>query len=63
MLLSCPETVIRPHLPEIFGTISWLIEIQGEDGNWPTKAPTQRGFAAENTLIQYVLVRLSKSWN
>ncbi|KAF9554810.1 Lanthionine synthetase C-like protein [Agrocybe pediades] len=53
ILLCCPGSVIQKHLPDIFGTISWLMEIQDDDGNWPSKAPTQRGFSSPNDLIQW----------
>jgi len=51
MLLSCPFAVIRKHVPDIFNTVQWLVDIQDQSGNWPTKSPS-RTHSADNDLVQ-----------
>ncbi|KAJ3513534.1 hypothetical protein NLJ89_g2891 [Agrocybe chaxingu] len=52
ILLSCPSSLVQKHLPVIFRTLSWLVDIQDESGNWPTKCPTQLGVSGDSDLVQ-----------
>ncbi|KAF9261129.1 Lanthionine synthetase C-like protein [Marasmius fiardii PR-910] len=41
ILLLCPIALIERYLPEIIQTIEWVVSLQDEEGNWPTKAPNR----------------------
>ncbi|KAF9524922.1 hypothetical protein CPB83DRAFT_877463 [Crepidotus variabilis] len=53
ILLRCPISIISKHIPNIFKTISWLMEIQGDDGNWSAKCPNQSGISSDSELVQW----------
>ncbi|KDR70228.1 hypothetical protein GALMADRAFT_144897 [Galerina marginata CBS 339.88] len=52
VLLNCPISIIRKHIPVIFSTISWLLDCQDDSDNWPSKYPTS---TTPNELVQWCL--------
>jgi hypothetical protein len=56
VLLLSPRHLIEPYIPEILATVSFLLRLQDETGNFPTKAPdTSRGVhTSANELVQSV---------
>lgn len=52
MILSCPENILLPYFAEIVDCIEWLIELQDDEGNWPTKAGNSP--PTNNILVQCV---------
>ncbi|KAF8066986.1 lanthionine synthetase C-like protein [Lyophyllum atratum] len=39
VLWNCPLGVLEPYTGEMIKTLSWLMDCQEPNGNWPTKAP------------------------
>jgi Lanthionine synthetase C-like protein len=55
MLWSCPSHIVAPYMTDMLGTLMWLVGLQEQSGNWPTKAPMPRGGQnGDNELVQYV---------
>jgi hypothetical protein len=55
MLLSCPSAIVEKHWILIISTLTWLVNIQDPDGNWPSKAPEHlKGVAETHDLLQSV---------
>jgi len=55
ILWSCPSHIVTPYMPDVVGTVMWLVDQQDESGNWPAKAPDSRsGRGGNNELVQYV---------
>lgn len=56
MLLSCPKVVVEEYLADISSTVKWVVALQDEEGNWPTKAPSadelRHAKSAGNELVQ-----------
>lgn len=40
MILSCPRGVIEEYLEDLSAAVQWVVDIQDQDSNWPTKAPS-----------------------
>ncbi|KDR70227.1 hypothetical protein GALMADRAFT_892453 [Galerina marginata CBS 339.88] len=53
ILLSCPISAIQKHLPDIFSTTSWLMDLQDDTDNWPTSYSIHQGFAVDNELVHW----------
>ena len=59
MIVSCPLDTVAAHIPIILQTVEWLLRVQCEDGNWPTKAseepPSEKQELLQSVRVFYVL--------
>ncbi|TRM64989.1 hypothetical protein BD626DRAFT_490551 [Schizophyllum amplum] len=54
ILLQCPPYLLTDAYDDIWAMIDWLISIQDEEGNWPSKAPALRVSKYDtNELVQW----------